>query len=371
MQQIIKTRAAELAAAALRTECRSGRWSGRLPGLRVLAGQFGVSVPTISEALGLLAAEGLLTGGGERRAYRLSARIGGSVARGSTRSRLVILTNGGPTEVGLFTMRLLDSVREAAVAKGWDAETHLLDYAHARRPRGGWDRQVRLDAGTSVIAALGNPALAEWIGRRGARALFLGGVASGHPVPMVGVRASEMARAALAKLTALGHQRILFPLCGHPATFNDAMRQATRAALEAAGHTYQPSLHNPESDYLEPDVAWRLLERRFAEMPPTALVLTDWPILVTACCYFCRAGLRVPEDVSVVLLSDHEEGRWFLPTLARFRFPMRRMARVIGHWLENPSSTPEAAYFAPDFLPGESLAPPAGSTAQTGQGGRS
>ena len=368
MRQIIKTRAAELTAAALRTECRSGRWSERLPGLRVLAGQFGVSVPTMSEALGMLAAEGLLTGGGERRAYRLSARIGGIDARHPGQCRLVILTSGGPTEVGLFTMRLLDAVREAAVAKGWVAEAHLLDYAHARRPRGVWDRTVRLDAGTSVIAALGNPALADWIGRRGARALFLGGVASGHPVPMVGVRSSDMARTALAKLTALGHHRILFPLCGHPPTFNDAMRQATRAALEAAGHTYQPSLHNPESDYMEPDVAWRLLERRFAEAPPTALVLTDWPVLLTAFCYFWRAGLRVPEDVSVVLLSDHEEGRWLLPSLARFRFPMGRMVHAIGRWLDNPGSPPEAAFFTPEFLPGETLAPPTGAPAQTDPG---
>ncbi len=360
MQQVIRMRAAELAAAALRAECESGRWHGRLPGVRVLARHLGVSVPTMATAVSRLAAEGVLTGGGERKAYRVNVEVVGKQPPGRQRRRLVILTGGGVTEVGLFTLRLLDRVREAAIAKGWETEAHLLDYQRARRPRGIWDRQVRLDSGTSVLATLGNAALAQWIAKRGARALFLGGVSLGHAVPMVAVRSSEMARTALARLTALGHHRILFPLCGHPAAFNNAMRQATRVALEAAGHLYQPAMHNPESDYLEPEVVWRMLERQYAMSPPTALVVTDWQILVTAACYFGRAGLRVPENVSVVLLSDHEEAEWFLPALARFRFPMGRMANAIRRWLEDPASPPQNTSLPPEFLPGESLAPPAG-----------
>ena len=368
VQQVNKTRAADLAVVALRAACQSGQWSGRLPGVRVLAEQLGVSVPTVSMALSRLAEEGVLSGGGERRAYRVSARASGKPPGLRARSRLVILTGGGPMEVGLFTSRLLDRVRETAIAKGWETETHVLDYHRARRPRGSWDRQVRLDGGTSVVAALGNPALGDWIAKRGARALFLGGVNHGQPVTMVAVRSTDMAGMALAKLTALGHQRILFPLCGHSVAFNDAMRHATRTALRAAGQVYQPALHNPESDYLEPEVVWRMLERQFVELPPTALVVTDWQMLLTACCYICRAGLRVPEDVSVVLLSDHEEAEWFLPALARFRFPMGRMVHAIRRWLEDSAAPPQTAYFPPEFLPGETLVAPAEATMETAPG---
>jgi DNA-binding LacI/PurR family transcriptional regulator len=371
MQQVIKMRAVELTVAALRAACQSGQWSGRLPGVRILGRQLGVSVPTVAAALSRLAAEGVLTGSGERRAYRVKAKGRGTAPRPQPRSRLVILTTGGVTEVGLFTSRLLERVREAAIARGWETEAQVLDYHRARRPRRIWDRQVRLDGNTSVVAALGNPALAEWVTKRGARALFLGGVNPGHPVTMIAVRSTEMARTALARLTALGHHRILVPLCGHSAAFNDAMRQETRAALEAAGRVYQPAWHNPETDYLEPEVVWRMLERQFAGSPsPTALVASDWQILVTACCYFCRVGLRVPEDVSVVLLSDHEEAAWFLPVLARFRFPKGRMVKAIRHWLEDPAAPAQTTYFPPDFLPGATLAPPAGSAAEAAPGGR-
>lgn len=87
------------------------------------------------------------------------------------------------------------------------------------------------------------------------------------------------------------------------------MRTVTRQAVEATGHHYAASYHNPESDYSAPDVTGRIVEAAFAANPPTALVLLDWQELVAAHCVLSRLRLRVPHDVSLVLLNDQTEAQ--------------------------------------------------------------
>src|SRR5688572_2665041 len=74
MARIERKTAAEMAAEAIKAEIASGRWSGRLPGSRVMASETGVSQPTVAAALALLVEEGWLESGGDRRAFRVIPR---------------------------------------------------------------------------------------------------------------------------------------------------------------------------------------------------------------------------------------------------------------------------------------------------------
>lgn len=360
MKRIVKPRAADLALVALRNEIVSGRWAERLPGARVLASHLGVSAPTAAAALLKLAGEGLVERGGERCAFRVvgarrASRLGKSPAGPK---RLLILTYKEPTMLPDSTRRLIESLSERMTGKGWEVVHQVIDFLHVKRPQRSWDRTIDVEPGTSVIAVLGRPALAAWAIRRKVRIFFLGGVTNGMPVSMAAVRSPLVAQTALARLTALGHWRIVLPLCDHPDTFKAAMGQVMKEAIEGMGRVYMKSFHNPETNALTPDAIWRILEASFATDPPTALVFLEWKEFLTAQSYLMRVGLRIPEDVSIVLMDDHLEAEWVYPKLCRFRFPIRRFLNLMVNWLEDGGTEPLARLLPAVFVDGGTMAAP-------------
>lgn len=367
MKPIRKSSTQELAAAAIREEITAGRWEDRLPGARVLAQRMGLSPPTVAGALAILAAEGCLTKPGERHAYRVVKKRRAKTA-GSSHSkskRLLILTHEEAAFLTETSRKVLELLREAAAKKGWIVESQVVDFLHAKRAQNQWDRLIQTDPDTSVIALYGRTALAEWAIRRKVRMMFLGGVTNGLPIPMVAVRSSQMAQMAFERLAALGHWRIVFPLCDRAESFKAPLRELTRKAVESTGNTYVPSYHNPESDYLKPDVTWRIVESAFASRPPSAFVFLDWKELVTAHCFLSSRKLRVPDDVSLILLNDQMEADWFHPPLSRFRFPQQKLVRTMISWLENESGNPATQItLIADFIEGNSIAPPSGTPPQ-------
>ncbi len=359
MKPITRPRTPDLAAAALREEILSGHWSGRLPGARVLAKRLGVSPPTVAAALERLAADGLLLKPGARQAYGV-AESRKHVPDAGDKRRVLILTHDEPAALTETSRRVLDAFRLRVLGKGWKVDSQVVDFLHVKRPQRSWDRIVQADRDARVIALYGRQSLAEWALRRKVRMFFLGGITGGLPVPMVAVRSSVMLETALARLTALGHSEVVIPLCDRAEPFKQSIREVTRRVIESAGKHYVPHHHNPESDYLTPEVTGRMVESAFALNPPTAMVFLDWKELVTAMCVLARLGASVPGDVSLVLLNNQTEAEWFQPPLCRFRFPERKLVNTMVAWLEDryAGDGTEALSLPAEFIEGKSIAPP-------------
>ena len=360
MKPIALTSKVDAAAAALREEIANGRWEERLPGARVLAEHLKVSPPTMAAALARLVTEGLISSSGERRSFRVVSqnRRKKQTVPEPSRKRLLILTHEVQDQLTETSRNILQRLREQMAARQWKVESQVVDFLHVKNPQRAWNQSIQVDSGTSVIALYGSFALAQWAIRSKVRIFFLGGVTNGLPVPMAAVRSSTMAEAALAKLTGLGHWRIVLPLCDRAESFNQRIREVTKTAIEATGKPYIRNYHNPETDYLKPDVTWRIVESAFALDPPTAFVLLDWKELVTVHCFISRRGLRVPEDVSLVLLNDQMEAAWFHPGLARFRFPEKRLVQAMVRWLEEGDDGGNLSISPPaDFIEGGTIAP--------------
>jgi DNA-binding LacI/PurR family transcriptional regulator len=360
VKRIEKASTIHLAAELLKQEIAAGKWSGRLPGTRILAQRLGVSPPSVSEALATLVQAGILESGGERKAFRVAnkrtRKPGKSVASGS--KRLLILAHDDLSQLVDITRRVVEMLRERMTRKGWIVDLQVVDFLHVKHMQRSWDKTIDVDANTSVIAIYGRAPLAEWAAKRKIRMLFLGGSTAGHPVSLVAVKSSSMAEDALAKLIALGHTRIVIPLCDRTEAFKEAMRNVTRSAIEAIGAVYVKSYHNPESDYLTPDVTWRILDAVFATEAPTALVLLDWKELITVQCYISQKGMKVPNDVSLILLNDPSDAGWFHPPLARFRFPVRRLVGEMAKWLEDGSTMARHVSLAAEYVDGLTLQSP-------------
>ncbi|MCB1133052.1 MAG: substrate-binding domain-containing protein [Verrucomicrobiae bacterium] len=357
MAGIERKTAAELAAELIRAEIRAGRWSSVLPGTRLLAEETGVSAPTVSAALALLENEGLLERGGERRAFRVRAR---SAAPRKSRREIrtaAVLTHADVGDLPHTTRRVIESIRFLLVRSGWRMEIRTFDFLHAKRPHRSWNKLVPPAPEIPMVAVFGRPAIAEWAETEGRRMMFLGGFPGDTGVPMVGVKSALLVEEAIARLTALGHQHIVMPLCDRPPSFAASLKEAMRSRIEQAGFVFVPSYHCPESDYQQPGVIWNMMESAFRLKPPTAVVALDWKEMVTISCFVAKLGLRIPKDISLVVLNEQMEADWFVPKLACFRFPVNRLAKTVANWVTGKEIRIASDVLGADFEEGESIGP--------------
>lgn len=358
MKPIRRPTTVDLAVSSLRQSILAGTWNDRLPGTRTLADRLGVSPPTIQTALERLAEEGLIESAGERRAFRIATHISqSSHSSDNNEKKAILITHDDLGNLSATSRHVIEEFRNRSAKSKWTIEHRIVDFLHTRKSFLSLDFALDAPPGTPMIALYGRPALAEWALARHVPMMFLGGSLNDLPVGMTGVRSSSMAEIALRELTAAGHRRIMLPLCDRTDAFKDSICEATRTSIEAVGGTYVRSYHNPESPYLKPDITWRILESAFKTHAPTALVLLEWRELVISQCFLSRLHLRIPEDISIVLLNDQMEAEWFVPDLSRFIFPVRRLAKCLTRWLDTPEHPPTRSYPNADFHRGGTIMP--------------
>lgn len=143
------------------------------------------------------------------------------------------------------------------------------------------------------------------------------------------------ARLALGHLFQLGHRRILF-MKGQPFSSDSAERwRATQDAAKHLGIKVSPELTlQLTMDTFSPRVGYPVM-RQFLEKKAefTALVAYNDFSAIGAVRSLHEAGLRVPEDVSVVGFDDVNSAAYQNPSLTTIRQPWERMAQVAAETL--------------------------------------
>jgi LacI family transcriptional regulator len=138
------------------------------------------------------------------------------------------------------------------------------------------------------------------------------------------------ARLALKHLGELGHEEIAF-LKGHPASSDSAARWTAICEIAAElGIRIRPELtvqidSTESSPQLGYPYAKQLLERR---QPFTALFAYNDVSAIGATWAFREAGLRIPEDVSIVGFDDIPGAAFANPGLTTVRQPLQRMGQI-------------------------------------------
>ena len=157
------------------------------------------------------------------------------------------------------------------------------------------------------------------------------------------------ARLALTHLKELGHRRIAL-FRGQPGSSDtDDRARAIFAAAASLGVEIPPELTlqlsgEAEDVVFAPDAAYqegyayaqKLLGKRF-----TALFAFDDASAIGAIRAFLDAGLRVPDDVSVVGFDDIQNAGFYNPRLTTVRQPLREMGRIAARVLLERIDTPE------------------------------
>jgi LacI family transcriptional regulator len=138
------------------------------------------------------------------------------------------------------------------------------------------------------------------------------------------------ARLALTHLLELGHREIAF-LKGHPASSDSAARWAAICAIASElGIRIRPELTvQIDSTVSTPHLGYPFAKELLARKQPfTALFAYNDISAIGATWAFSEAGLRVPEDVSVVGFDDIPAAAFANPALTTVRQPLQRMGQI-------------------------------------------
>lgn len=298
----------------------------------------GVSTATVSRALRGLPTVSATT---RERVLDAAARLGyaaspsaSRLAGGKTHTVAVVV----PRITRWFFSTVVEAVEERLHAAGYDLLLFNLGGSENARQRLLYTSNLhkRVDALMLIATPLAGHDFAAVTG------LALPGVtvSSGTPVPgWPSVRIDDVgaARTATAHLLSLGHRRIAH-ISGDPgdelafSTHIDR-RQGYRDALAVCGIAPDPAL-DAEATFTISGGSLATIELLARGEPPTAIFAACDEMAMGAISTLRQHGLRVPEDVSVIGVDDHDvSGVVGLTTVAQ---PAAAQGRVAAERLLDP-----------------------------------
>ncbi len=161
-------------------------------------------------------------------------------------------------------------------------------------------------------------------------------------------------RAAVRHLAGLGHRNLAF-LAG-PRSLHSALTRENdfRAALAAAGLPLRPEWIVVCDHTLKGGIAGFEQLRRL-ESQPTAIVCSNDMTAIGVLRAAFLAGLRVPQELSVVGLDDVDFAEFTLPPLTTIRLSRVELARAAFEALRAQAEKPEGVHAQREFLVSTSL----------------
>lgn len=342
MNPIERTSLVDRTAAALLAALHAGQWTGLLPGVRVLCAALKVSPPTLQAATARLVEQGALVSRGSRRKLEIVAGFagrknpGGAGGKSQMQKRVLCLTDDTLEQMGHLRLEILTQLRVRH--RHWDVRHRVFNYKEARVPHRHWDEVLRTELPDHLIVFGGNPVVAQWAKSRGVQVVFIGGDSLPEKVPTVGFAPLTMVPEAVKELLRLGHRDICLPMFGLFPRLEDAQRAAFRALLEEAGVSFDPEWHTPSSPQTSADIVTNAMTGVAAKAVPTAIIAMTWNEFVSIHCFLSRHRLRIPQDVSVIVLRGSASMEWFRPALTHFAMSAASACRIVQRWIDDGSN---------------------------------
>lgn len=227
---------------------------------------------------------------------------------------------------GLYGIEIINGVAEAARRHRLGVVVSELEGHHV--PGRGWVEDVLARRPTGVIAVFTelDPDQREQLRSRDIPIVLVD--PAGDPETesaIVGANNWNGGLTATRHLLGLGHRRIA-AITGPGHVLSARARfDGYRAAMDLAGVPVDPALVR-SGDYQITDGRDRTREMLRLSDPPTAIVTGNDGEALGVYHAAAEAGLRIPEDLSVVGYDDLPMSQWSIPPLTTVRQPLREMA---------------------------------------------
>jgi hypothetical protein len=161
----------------------------------------------------------------------------------------------------------------------------------------------------------------------------------------------------LEHLRKLGHRRILTPTLAW-----DDQRWRSVCSYLSKDWDEPPPIgiwedYCPRFVEKVPEVWDQHWKKSFSSIRPTAVIVRDDSLLLSLYGYCATAGLRIPKDVSVVLLSHDKLWEYLKPRPTMLRYPVNTAAAHFKKWVDNDLHPIGGKIFALEWVEGDSVAP--------------
>lgn len=356
MARLKRTTLSEQLVTVITKEIAAGVWRDRLPGYRVLGKRYDVSRPTCESAMRILEANGVIgaaTAGKMRIIRHKKARKQTS----ATLHLLIVIDSRHPPTP--LDAELLIQIEGFWKAEGGDVNHVECDLMRSRKPTYMLKKWIKMSGADCVLFETISH---EWImplEKSGLPCYAMGGsVRQGTGVLSgSGFRIIQCIENLLREALELGHRRILLVL--GRATSEEAMRNAIQIATtpileenwgnEAIDFSVMiPDLVNP-SDWHDWWQTTLLRER------PT-MVLTESAFQAICLHNFCLdRGIRMPRDMSMVVLDDADFLEWLNPSPTRYRHKTEEVFRHFRSWVRGEFTQGSIKVFGAKLAGGKTL----------------
>ncbi|MCP5533486.1 MAG: GntR family transcriptional regulator [Akkermansiaceae bacterium] len=351
----------------LRERIVSGDWGGSLPPERSLAEEFLVSRTTLRRAIAILEAERLVQASPSPRGNRAVPGNTPGRVRSELR-RACILTptlHGSPLLIEqLGTMRGL--LHHAGIVVDVDESATMIEH---RDPSAALRRIVARHPHSIWVLHKMPEAVQRWFEKSKLPAVAFGSVFAGITLPGVDVDFRAAAHHATGLCLSRGCQRIFLlvhrtPLAGDSRTLDAVSDELARRGAPP------PHVMRHDSNRMR---LMDALDREIVAKPGAcdALIVVNHHHLLTALPHLLRRGVRIPEDLSVVHLSNDPSTERLSPL--PFRYDpgpglIRRLVAAIKTLSEG--GVPKSSLIIPKLIEGESVRPQDSVGSKKNQGDR-
>jgi DNA-binding LacI/PurR family transcriptional regulator/biotin operon repressor len=320
--------AAEQVATHLRGELARGRWSGLMPGQKLLAEELGASHNAVEAALRQLEREGLLVGQGAGRRRKIVLPDGNA-----PRPLRIALLDYEPVASTAGYVIELQHLLTAAGHTAFFTEKSLLELGMDVARIGHLVERTEADAWVIIAGSRG---VLEWFCRQPVAVFALFGRRDDLPIPGTGPDKPRAYADAARHLIQLGHQRIVHLARRMGSAAEPRLSEkAFLAVLESSGiATGDFNLPNWEET---PEGLQKILTSLFRVTPPTAMIIDEVPLFSATQQFLAGRGIRVPQQVSLICTDPDPSFAWCIPTIAHIRWDAAPVVRRILRWAANVS----------------------------------
>lgn len=286
-----------------------------------IAGRAGVSIATVSKVLNgrsEVAAE-------TRAAVELVIREHGHRPQKRRSNRAPLIELLSHQVGGAYSLETIKGVQSVAHRHGLAV---VLTDVGDPAAEGDWTRGVLARRSVGVVAAFAAPDPQErhrLLSRDIPVVLVDPTGEPDHAVPSVGADNWGGALMLTRHLLALGHRRIAVVTGPRTSPASQARLDGFRSAMDGAGLPVDPSLVRRGDFEIGSGIEHGLELLRLPDRPTAVFAFNDDTALGV---YHAaaRAGVRVPDDVSVVGFDDMPHALWMIPPLTTVRQPLADMA---------------------------------------------
>lgn len=339
----------------LREEIRSGRLSGDMPGIKQLVRRHGVNSVTATKAVRQLEHDGMVVARGERSKRLIKNQIESRYQ--SLRIGLLYYDRHNHYRTDALELRqsIIDSGHTPVVAT-----KSIQDLGKNVQRIIRHVNSIEVDA---WVVYAGPADLLQWFAKGDIPAFAIYGRMTRVNLAGMAIRRIHLLEMLVAKLVALGHQRIVMivreerrkPQYGLPERF--FLEQ-----LEANGIPTGP--YNIPDWEETPEGLEQCLDKLFAHTPPTAMLIDDAVLFHSIQTQLARHGINAPENISLICHDYNESFEWTRPDISHIYWDYLPTIRRAMQWIKNISKGIDdrrRSYTNAKFHEGGTIAPPPSS----------